>query len=285
MPQTRATNKDETASAFAAYMAQARQIPFLSAEEEIELAKKIQAGGPEADTARNALVKSQLRMVVSMAYKQVRPSVTLEDLIQEGNLGLFRAADKFDHTMGFRFFTYARGWVKAAIGEYLNTNSFALPVPSSSARKLGNIKRAEIKLARDGRRPTEEQVATELRMRPSTVRYLNETSQAPISMSSPIFDGDGEFGDRIEDTDAVNPEAALIEGDFVAKITSALDKLNERERQVLVGRFNLDGEGVRTLEDLAQIYGVSRERIRQIEAKALDKLKSGQTGALLRTFL
>jgi RNA polymerase primary sigma factor len=266
-------------------MAQARKIPILSAEQEVELAKLVKQGGAAGDRARDRLITSNLRYVVSIAWKQVRDTVPLEDLVQEGNLGLFKAVEKFDHTRGFRFLTYARWWIQQGIRTYLDENGYAFRVPSHSSQKISKMHKAVARLLQRGSDVTDEAVAREMEVTVETVRDLAEWSRHPISIHAPILDGEGQVGDRIEDRDAVNPEAAAIEVDFKAKLTGSLDKLNEKQRQVITLRFGLDGQGERTLEEVGQIYSVTRERIRQIEAKALEILAGGKTGRTLKTFL
>jgi RNA polymerase primary sigma factor len=284
MAQTR--SQQDYGTSFTAYMAQARKIPFLTAEEEFALAEQIKLGGRVGERARDKLVMSQLRFVVKLAYKQVRPNVSLEDLVQEGNLGLFRAADGFDASKGFRFFTYARWWVMQSLNACLDNNGYAVKLPARGAFNLGKINRAITKLTSlSGSQPSDEEVAREVRLPVETVRALCEFAQSPVSINAPIFDGDAEVGDRIADTSLVSAEDTVVEDDFKSKITDALSILNEREKAVLVGRFGLDGEGEKTLEDLAQVYGITRERIRQIEVKAKEKLAKGATGSMLKSFL
>jgi len=271
-------------SAFDAYMARARKFPLLTGPQEVELAKAIKAGGAAGERARQTMITSNLRFVVSMAWRQVRENVTLEDLVQEANIGLMKAVEKFDETRGFRFATYARWWIMQSMRTFLDENGFAVKLPARSAFNIGKMNKVVTKLSRGGNKPTETEVAREMGVDVELVRSLAEWSRAPIAMSSPIFDGDGEFGDRLEDKTAVNPEAAAIEQDFNAKIWAALDKLSEKQRQVIILRFGLDGKGVRTLEEISQIYGCTREWIRQIEDKALGILGAGSSGRTLGSF-
>ncbi len=283
MTQTR-TNANSSQSAFDAYMARARKHPILTADQEIELAKQVKQGGAAGNRAREIMVTSNLRFVVSMAWKQVRDTVPLEDLVQEGNIGLMKAVEKFDETRGFRFLTYARWWIMQAIRTYLDENGFAIKVPARSNQNIAKMNRVVAFLSRSGKQPSDEEVATEMGVDVEVVRDLAEWSKQPISINAPIFEGEGEVGDRLEDKSAVNPEAAAVEVDFRAKIAASLSKLTEKQRNVIALRFGLDGEGERTLEEISHIYGVTRERIRQIEAKALEILGGGQTGRVLKTF-
>jgi RNA polymerase primary sigma factor len=284
MTQTR--NNDLVAqSAFDAYMARARKIPLLTAAQEVELTRKVKQGGAAGQRAREIMVTSNLRFVVSMAWRQVRETVSLEDLVQEGNIGLMKAVEKFDETRGFRFTTYARWWIQQAIRTYLDENGFAVKVPARSSQDIAKMNKVVAMLSRSGKQPTDDEVAREMGVSVEVVRDLAEWAKQPISINAPIFDGEGEVGDRLEDKEAVNPEAAAVEVDFKAKIGASLAKLTEQQRNVITLRFGLDGQGERTLEEIGQIYGVTRERIRQIEAKALETLSGGQSGRLLKTFL
>lgn len=283
---TTSRNNIDYRSSFDAYMQQARKIPILTAAQEVALAKQVQEGGAAGNKARDLLITSNLRYVVSIAWRQVRDTVPLEDLVQEGNLGLFRAVEKFDHTRGFRFITYARWWIQQAIRTYLDDNGFAFRVPANSSQKISKMHKAVARLLQRGGEVTDEAVAREMNVDAATVRDLAEWSRHSISIHTPILEeGEGEIGDRIEDKQAVSPEAAAIEVDFKAKLAGSLDKLTEKQRQVITLRFGLDGQGERTLEEVGQVFQVTRERIRQIEARALEILAGGKTGRTLKTFL
>ncbi|MBS1991241.1 MAG: RNA polymerase sigma factor RpoD/SigA [Cyanobacteria bacterium SZAS LIN-3] len=278
-------NSDTEQTALQAYMARARKFPLLNAAQEVELTRIFKAGGPQAIRARDAMVNANLRYVVSVAWKQVRDNVQLEDLVQEGNIGLMKAVEKFDETRGFRFITYARWWVQQAIGRYLDENGHAFRLPARSAQRIMRMNRVIAKLSRDGNQPTDAQVAAEMGLSLEEVHELAEYAKQPISINTPVLEGDAEFGDRLEDTAAVNPEAAAVETDFKARIYASLSKLTDRQRQVIVLRFGLDGNREHTLEEVGEIFSVTRERIRQIEAKALEALRGGGSGKVLKSFL
>ena len=278
---------DNLRSSFNAYMARARKIPLLTAAQEVSLAKQVRLGGAIGEQARDILITSNLRFVVSIAWKQVRPTVALEDLVQEGNLGLFKAVSKFDETKGFRFLTYARWWINQSIREYLDRNSFAFRVPSSSSQNIHKMNRVLAVLSRDGKQPSDQQVADAMGVEVDFVRDLMQWAKLPVSLHSPLDneDGESELGDLLQDPEAVNPEDNAITVDFNIKVTGALEKLTEKQRNVIALRFGLDGEGERTLDEISKIYGVTRERIRQIEAKALEILSGGKSGKVLRTLI
>jgi len=282
MPQTR--NQELTGqSAFNAYMSKSRRIPMLTASQEVELAKLAKIRGPAGKQARDQLIQANLRYVASIARKQVRPGISLEDLVQEGNLGLLRAADAFDETRGFRFITYARWWVQQFIRAYLEDNGHAVKLPARSAQQISKMNRALALLARRGEPPTEQAIAEIMAVTVEQVRAIADYAKQPISINDPFADGEGELGDHIEDTTAVNPEDAAVESDRQSKVLQSLAKLNDKQRQVIILRFGLDGEGERTLEEISHIWGITRERVRQIEAKALELLKTGDSGRVLKT--
>jgi len=276
---------NEPQSALQMLQAQARRVPLLTREEENELTKIARAGGPEGLRARDKMVAANLRYVISAAWKQVRPNVSIEDLVQEGNMGLMKAVEKFDETRGFRFLTYANWWVRQAMTRCLEENGYALRLPTQSAQAIARLNKAVRKLSSDGHEPTDAEVAAEMGESIERVHELYEWSSQAISLNTPIFDGDGEFGDRLEDENAASPEDSAIGNDLKVRLLSALDKLKPKQRQVVVLRFGLEGNKVHTLEEVGQIFNLTRERIRQIEAKALLTLRGGSTGAVLKTLL
>jgi RNA polymerase primary sigma factor len=277
-------NASENA-AFNTYMSRARKAPMLSPADELQLANLAKSGGPGATRAQHTMITAHLRLVLSVAWKQVRPNFPLEDLVQEGNLGLMRALEKFEPERGFRFSTYAQWWVRQSINEYLKANGNAVRIPPNKTAQITKMNAIINRLSANGNLPSDAQVAAEMDIPVKLVRELAQYATAPISLNTPVFDGDAEFGDRIEDTNAVNPEAKLINDDMVSKLTAALSVLNERERDVVTRRFGLDGDEQETLDELSRKYGVTRERIRQIEVAALKKLKGGDTGRMLKSLL
>jgi len=283
MPKTQLVNEPQ--SALQMLQAQARRIPLLTAAEEVELTIIARAGGPEGIRARDKMVAANLRYVISAAWKQVRPNVSIEDLIQEGNMGLMKAVEKFDETRGFRFLTYANWWVRQYMTRCLEENGYALRLPNQSAQAIARMNRSVAKLSRGGREPSDAEVAADMGVSIEKVHELAEWSRQPISLNTPIFDGDGEFGDRIEDTHSVDPEAAVMAVDMKERLTASLSKLKDRSREIIVLRFGLEGHKEHTLDEVGKIYNLTRERIRQIEAKALDTLRGGDSGRALKSFL
>lgn len=278
----------ETASenaAFNAYMGRARRTPLLSPADEQQLAVLAKTGGPAGERAKHAMINAHLRLVLSIAWRYVRPNFPLEDLVQEGNLGLMRALEKFDHERGFRFMSYAQWWVRQSINEYLKANGHAVRIPPNRTLQISKMNNIINRLSENGRQPSDDQVAAEMGIPVKVVRELAQYATSPISLNTPIFDGDAEFGDRIEDVNAIDPEDKLIKDDMVSKLTAALAVLNERERDVVTRRFGLDGDEQDTLDELSRKYGVTRERIRQIEVAALKKLKGGDVGRMLKSLL
>lgn len=277
-------NLDES-SAMGLYMAQARKIPLLSPEEESALARTFQQGGPRARMAQDKLIVSNLRLVTSIAWKYVRPDLPLEDLVQEGNLGLMHAITKFDPDKGFRLITYAHWWVHQAIRRYIAESGRLVRVPVNKALKIAEMNRVVAALSKSGEVPSDAEVAQALGVDVEVVRELAVYSTQPVSIHSPIFDDDeGEFGDTLVDESA-GPEESYLDGDMKAKLRAALGSLKPRDAEVLTMRFGLDGEEPRTLEEVGAVFGVTRERIRQIEGAALKQLAKGESGRMLRQLL
>lgn len=267
-----------------AYMSRARKVPYLTAEQELELVSAVKRGGSGSQRAQDAIVLSHLRLVLSIAWKYVRPNMPLEDLVQEGNLGLFKALEKFEIERGFRFATYAQWWVRQSINDYLKANGRDVRIPANRVSQIGLMNQVIAKLSRGGHVPRDTEVAREMGV---SIKFLGELAQyasEPISINTPIFDGDGEFGDTIED-EGPGPEETLLENNQADAIHGALDKLNERERDIVTRRFGLDGDEPDTLDVLAKKYNLTRERVRQIEANGLKKLAQGDSGRLLKTLL
>jgi RNA polymerase primary sigma factor len=277
-------NNSNQNDALNAYMNRARKVPYLTADQEIELVKQVKQGGRGAQRAQDALVLSHLRLVLSIARKYIRSNLPLEDLVQEGNLGLFKALEKFEVERGFRFATYAQWWVRQSINDYLKANGRDVRIPANRVSQIGLMNQVIAKLSRGGHVPSDAEVAQEMGV---SIKFLGELAQyasEPISLNTPISDGDGEFGDLIED-DAAGPEETLLGNNLAEKLSAALGKLNERERDIVTRRFGLDGDEPDTLEILANKYSLTRERVRQIEVAGLKKLKEGDSGRMLKTLL
>ncbi len=267
-----------------AYMNRARKVPYLTADQEVELINQVKQGGSAAQRAQDAIVLSHLRLVLSIARKYARPNLPLEDLVQEGNLGLFKALEKFQVERGFRFATYAQWWVRQSINDYLKANGRDVRIPANRVNQIGLMNQIIAKLSRGGHVPSDVEVAKEMGVSIKFVGELAQYASEPISLNTPIFDGDGEFGDQIED-EAAGPEETLLGNNLVEKLSAALGKLNERERDIVTRRFGLDGEEPDTLDILANKYRLTRERVRQIEVAGLKKLREGDSGQMLKTLL
>ena len=285
MAKAQNTLADNETTALSLYMAQARKIPLLSAAQEAALARSIQAGGADARAATEQMILANLRLVASIAWKYVRPDVPLEDLVQEGNLGLMHAISKFDPEKGFRLSTYAQWWIHQSVRRYLQENGRLIRLPVRRAEQVAQMNRVIAELSQGGRLPADKEVAARMEVDVDLVRDLAGYAAQPLSLSLPVFDGDSELGATIADEGAENPEDAAVESDFKARLRAALGKLSAREVQVLTWRFGLDGDEPKTLEEVGSIIEVTRERVRQIEAGALKKLARGESGQILRQFL
>lgn len=255
----------------AAYMAEVRRYPLLTREEEHELAVRwVEHGDQEA---AKKLVTSNLRLVVKIANEYRRGYQNLLDLVQEGNLGLMRAAEKFDPSRGFRFSTYAIWWIRQAVTRSLADHGRTIRLPVhvvESLHKLARLRREHV--GTHGREPTPEELAERLDIPVTRVRFLLTLGVEPTSLESPIGE-DGELRDLIEDESAADPVAALHELQLTGKLQRALASLTDREERVLRLRFGMDGEDEQTLEVVGREFALTRERVRQIEAKALQKLR------------
>lgn len=254
------------------YLRSAYAAPLLAREEEQELVSRMQAGGAAGARARDKLVTAHLKMVVPVARKFLGYGVPLDDLIQEGNLGLIRAAEKFDLSAGTRFSTYAWFWVRAAIKDYACDNSSTVRIPATKRKLLAGLKKALRVLADSQEAPTEERLAALMKVSVKDIRELSEYALIEVSLNTRVGEsGETELGDLMEDGSFERFHERLESDDTARAIRASLDVLNERERIIVSGRFGLDGDP-QTLEDLAQQFKLTRERIRQIEAKALQKL-------------
>ena len=257
------------------YLREIGRIKLLSTAEEIELARKIMAGGSAGDRAKRKLVQANLRLVVSIAKKYVGRGMLFLDLIQEGNLGLIRAAEKFDHERGFKFSTYATWWIRQAITRAIADQARTIRIPVHMVETINKLKKVTRRLAQErSRKPTEEELAAEMGVSISKLRDIVKIAQEPLSLETPIGkEEDSRLGDFIEDTGADAPIKTVAPELLKEDLAEVLCTLSARERDVLRLRFGMDDGRQRTLEEVGQLFGVTRERIRQIEAKALRKLR------------
>jgi RNA polymerase primary sigma factor len=266
------------------YLKEIGKVPLLTAEEEVSLAKRIERRDMEA---KRKLIEANLRLVVSIAKRYVGRGMLFLDLIQEGNLGLIRAVEKFDYRKGYKFSTYATWWIRQAITRAIADQARTIRIPVHMVETINKLIRVQRQLLQDmGREPTPEEIAAEMGTTPAKVREILKISQEPVSLETPIGEEeDSQLGDFIEDEDATMPVEAVSEIMQKEELNNVLGTLTHRERKVIELRFGLKGEHPRTLEEVGQKFGVTRERIRQIEAKTLAKLKSYRDSQRLRDFL
>lgn len=266
------------------YLKEIGKVPLLSAEEEIELAKRIEQGDQEA---KKKLAEANLRLVVSIAKRYVGRGMLFLDLIQEGNLGLLKAVEKFDYRKGYKFSTYATWWIRQAITRAIADQARTIRIPVHMVETINKLIRVERQLLQElGRAPSPEEVAKELNMEVDKVREIMKIAQEPVSLETPIGEEeDSHLGDFIPDEDAPAPAEAAAYTMLREQLMDVLDTLTPREEKVLRLRFGLDDGRARTLEEVGKEFKVTRERIRQIEAKALRKLRHPSRSKKLKDYL
>jgi RNA polymerase primary sigma factor len=266
------------------YLKEIGRVPLLSADDEVGLAKRINNGDEEA---KRRLAEANLRLVVSIAKRYVGRGMLFLDLIQEGNMGLIKAVEKFDYEKGFKFSTYATWWIRQAITRAIADQARTIRIPVHMVETINKLIRVSRQLLQElGREPTPEEVAAEMELSVEKVREIMKIAQEPVSLETPIGEeDDSHLGDFIEDQEALAPADAAAYELLKEQLEDVLDTLTEREENVLRLRFGLDDGRTRTLEEVGKVFGVTRERIRQIEAKALRKLRHPSRSKRLKDFL
>ncbi|GAB2487495.1 hypothetical protein GCM10027030_21980 [Luteococcus sediminum] len=296
------------------YLKQIGKVALLNAEMEVELAKRIEAGlfadeqlgdddaraklkpaevedyewiAADGKRAKNHLLEANLRLVVSLAKRYTGRGMLFLDLIQEGNLGLIRAVEKFDYSKGYKFSTYATWWIKQAITRAMADQARTIRIPVHMVEVINKLARVQRQMLQDlGREPTPEELAKELDMTPEKVVEVQKYGREPISLHTPLGeDGDSEFGDLIEDSEAIVPADAVNFTLLQEQLHDVLDTLSEREAGVVSMRFGLTDGQPKTLDEIGKVYGVTRERIRQIESKTMSKLRHPSRSQVLRDYL
>ncbi len=309
-PVQQVTQAGATADPVKDYLKQIGKVPLLNAEQEVELAKRIEAGlfaeeklaagvkesrlrgdlewiAEDGRRAKNHLLEANLRLVVSLAKRYTGRGMLFLDLIQEGNLGLIRAVEKFDYTKGYKFSTYATWWIRQAITRAMADQARTIRIPVHMVEVINKLARVQRQMLQDlGREPTPEELAKELDMTPEKVVEVQKYGREPISLHTPLGeDGDSEFGDLIEDSEAIVPSDAVSFTLLQEQLESVLDTLSEREAGVVRMRFGLTDGQPKTLDEIGKVYGVTRERIRQIESKTMSKLRHPSRSQVLRDYL
>lgn len=266
------------------YLKEIGRVPLLTAEEEVTLAKRMEEGDEEA---RRRLAEANLRLVVSIAKRYVGRGMLFLDLIQEGNLGLIKAVEKFNYRMGYKFSTYATWWIRQAITRAIADQARTIRIPVHMVETINKLNRIQRQLIQElGRDPSPEEVAKEMQISVERVREISKISQEPVSLETPIGEEeDSHLGDFIEDEEALAPAEAASFFLLREQLDDVLGTLTSREKRVLQLRFGLEDGRSRTLEEVGQVFGVTRERIRQIEAKALRKLRHPSRSKKLKDYL
>jgi len=311
-PAQQVVTAGATADPVKDYLKQIGKVALLNAEQEVELAKRIEAGlfaeeklassegklepklrrelewiAQDGRRAKNHLLEANLRLVVSLAKRYTGRGMLFLDLIQEGNLGLIRAVEKFDYTKGYKFSTYATWWIRQAITRAMADQARTIRIPVHMVEVINKLARVQRQMLQDlGREPTPEELAKELDMTPEKVVEVQKYGREPISLHTPLGeDGDSEFGDLIEDTDAIAPSDAVAFSLLQEQFKQVLETLSPREAGVIKMRYGLEDGQPKTLDDIGRVYGVTRERIRQIESKTMSKLRHPSRSQTLRDFL
>jgi RNA polymerase primary sigma factor len=312
LPAAQVAVAGATADPVKDYLKQIGKVPLLNAEQEVELAKRIEAGlfaeeklaeggrslttdqridlewiADDGTRAKNHLLEANLRLVVSLAKRYTGRGMLFLDLIQEGNLGLIRAVEKFDYTKGYKFSTYATWWIRQAITRAMADQARTIRIPVHMVEVINKLARVQRQMLQDlGREPTPDELAIELDMTPEKVIEVQKYGREPISLHTPLGeDGDSEFGDLIEDSEAIQPGEAVSFTLLQEQLHSVLDTLSEREAGVVSMRFGLTDGQPKTLDEIGKVYGVTRERIRQIESKTMSKLRHPSRSQVLRDYL
>ncbi len=269
------------------YLKEIGKVPLLTAEEEVELSKLMEEGGEAGKQARQRLAEANLRLVVSIAKRYVGRGMLFLDLIQEGNLGLIKAVEKYDYRKGFKFSTYATWWIRQAITRAIADQARTIRIPVHMVETINRLIRVQRQLLQElGREPSPEEIATAMDIPVEKVREIQKVSQEPVSLETPIGEEeDSHLGDFIQDENVQVPAEAAAYTLLREQLDEVLDTLTERERQVIRLRFGLDDGRARTLEEVGREFHVTRERIRQIEAKALRKLRQPSKSRILRDYL
>jgi len=310
-PAQQVVTAGATADPVKDYLKQIGKVALLNAEQEVDLAKRIEAGlfaeerlnagiklepkvkrefewiASDGRRAKNHLLEANLRLVVSLAKRYTGRGMLFLDLIQEGNLGLIRAVEKFDYTKGYKFSTYATWWIRQAITRAMADQARTIRIPVHMVEVINKLARVQRQMLQDlGREPTPEELAKELDMTPEKVVEVQKYGREPISLHTPLGeDGDSEFGDLIEDSEAVVPADAVSFTLLQEQLHQVLDTLSEREAGVVSMRFGLTDGQPKTLDEIGKVYGVTRERIRQIESKTMSKLRHPSRSQVLRDYL
>jgi RNA polymerase primary sigma factor len=311
LPAAQVAVAGATADPVRDYLKQIGRVPLLTATQEVELAKRIEAGlfaeeklaqggglrgdqssdlervAEDGRRAKNHLVEANLRLVVSLARRYAGRGMLILDLIQEGNLGLIRGVEKFDYTKGYKFSTYATWWIRQAISRAMAEQSRTIRLPVHVAEALSRLARVQRQLLQDlGREPTPEELAAELDMTPEKIVEVRKYGREPISLHTPLGeDGGSEFGDLIEDSEAIQPAEAVSFTLLQEQLQSVLATLSNREAGIVSMRFGLTDGQPKTLDEIGRVYGVTRERIRQIESRTMSKLRHPSRSQLLRDYL